>query len=93
MLPALLGSYNCLEGEPGSELARECPWQRAACGVDEPDRVPKTRRPDDVTEVVTVISMVCQVESLECKLQVPVFSQLDVLSYARVHVKVRIAAK
>ncbi len=84
---------SCLEAEPGPEFARERSRQRAACGVDEPDRLSKTRRPDDVAEVIAVIGVVGKVESLECELQVPVFSQLEVFSDARIHVKVRIATE
>lgn len=68
-----------LEGEPRAELARECARQRAARGVDETERVPKTRKPDRAAEVIAVIGVVRKVESLEQELQVPVFTQLDVL--------------
>ena len=82
-----------LEGEPSAELAGESPRQQAARGIDEPERLLKTRTPGDTAEVIAVIGMVRQVESLECELQVAVFSHLDVLSYPRVHVKVGIATK
>src|SRR5215471_9688305 len=82
-----------LESETSSELTGERPRQQAARGIDEPERLLKTRPPGDTAEVIAVIGMVRQVERLECELQVAAFSHLEVLSHARVHVKVGIATK
>src|SRR5579862_5071265 len=82
-----------LEGEPCPELTRERPRQGAARGVDETERVPKAGKPDRAAEVIAVVGMVRKVESLEHELQVPVLTQLEVLSHACVHVEVRITTQ
>jgi hypothetical protein len=82
-----------LEAETSSELSSERTRQQAAAGVDETKRVPKTRKPLSSVEVIAVIGMVRKVEGLEHELQVPGFTQLDVLRHARIHIKVRIAAQ
>src|SRR5437763_6154861 len=90
LAPALCGYISVgLEGEPGSELARERPWQDAARGIDEPKGSGKGSGVlDYVVEVVAVIGMVKEVERLERKLQMALFTQLDVLGQAGIHVEV-----
>ena len=82
-----------LESEAGAELGCESPRQQAARGIDEPNCLGECGILDHVVEVVAVIGMVKEVESLPSELQVAPLAQLDVLGEADVHVEVRVTTQ
>ena len=76
------------EGEFCSEFTHERAWNHAAAGVDvtgwRHEGIPGRRH---VGDIVSVVRFVGQVERLEHERQVPVFTQVEVLADAHIHLE------